>query len=130
MRRIIFLAVLPILLLVNGVVVMADDNPDRDSHGRGLSIITSGKVTSIRAQTEGLEFGTKEDFLDAEILVKLDSAPEMTFGFRYHENASPSLILMADLLKEAYFNGLPVRIFHTHLPKKKNQTIIWVELSK
>jgi len=124
------LAVLPVMLLLNTAVAVADVNPDMDSHARGASIVTTGKITSIRAQIEGLEYGGKNDFLDAEILVKLDSAPEMTFGYRYHENPSPSLALMADLLKEAYLRDLPVKILHTQLPQKKNQTIIWVELSK
>ena len=130
MKRIVLLAVLPIILLLNSVVAVADVNPDMDSHAQGASIMTSGKVTSIRAQTQGLEYGDKSDFLDAEVLVKLDSAPEMTFGYRYHDNSQPSLTLMADLLKEAYINGLPVKIFHTQLPQKRNQAIIWVELSK
>lgn len=130
MKRLVLLAALPVILLISSSVAIADVNPDMDSHARGASIVTTGKITSIRAQIEGLEFGHKEDFLDAEILVRLDSAPEMTFGYRYHENASPSLALMADLLKEAYFRGVPVKLFHTQLPQKKNQTIIWVELSK
>ena len=130
MKRIVLLAVLPVILFLGSTVTVADVNPDMDSHAQGASIITSGKITSIRAQIEGLEYGGKEDFLDAELLVKLDSAPEMTFGFRYHEKNTPSLDLMAGLLKEAYFRDLPVNILHTQLPKKKNQTIIWVELSK
>jgi len=130
MKRLVLLSVLPVLLLLNSVTAVADVNPDMDSHVRGASIVSTGKITSIRAQIEGLEYGDKEDFLDAELLVKLDSAPEMTFGFRHHEKNSPSLDMMADLLKEAYFRGLPVKILHTQLPKKKNQTIIWVELSK
>ena len=130
MKRIALLVVLPVILLVTGTVAVADVNPDMDSHVRGASITTTGKITSIRAQVEGLEYGGKADFLDAEVLVKLDSAPEMTFGFRHHENTSPSLALMTDLLKEAYLRGLPVTILHTQLPMKKNQTIIWVELSK
>lgn len=130
MKRIVLLSVIPVMLLLNSIMAVADVNPDMDSHVRGASIVSSGKITSIRAQIEGLEYGDKADFLDAELLVRLDSAPEMTFGFRYHENSSPALSLMADLLKEAYFKGVPVKILHTQLPKKKNQTIIWVELSK
>ena len=130
MKRIVLLAVLSIILLMSSAMTIADVNPDMDSHVRGASIITTGKVTSIRAQIEGLEYGDKADFLDAEVLVRLDSAPEMTFGFRHHENASPSLTLMSDLLKEAFLKGIPVKILHTQLPQKKNQTIIWVELSK
>lgn len=130
MKRIVILAVLPVILLLNSTITVADVNPDMDAHARGASIATTGKITSIRAQVEGLEFGDKGDFLDAEVLVKLDTAPDMTLGYRYHEKHSPSLALMADLLKEAYLNDLPVTIFHTQLPKKMNQTIIWVELSK
>jgi hypothetical protein len=130
MKRIVLLAALPITLLINSAVAIADINPDMDSHARGASITTTGKITNIRAQTQGLEYGDKTDYLDAEILVGLDSAPEMKFGYRYHDNDSPSLTLMSDLLKEAYLHDLPVTIFHTQLPQKKNQTIIWVELSK
>jgi len=130
MKRLVILSVLPIIFLLNSAMTVADVNPDMDSHALGASIATTGKITSIRAQIEGLEFGDKGDYLDAEILVKLDSAPKMVFGYRYHEKASPSLALMADLLKEAYLHDLPVTIFHTQLPQKKNQTIIWVELSK
>ena len=130
MKRIVLFAVLPVALLMNSIAAVADVNPDMDAHVQGQSIITTGKITSIRAQTQGLEYGDKSDFLDAEVLVKLDTAPEMTFGYRYHDNTQPSLSLMADLLKDAYINGLPVKILHTQLPQKRNQTIIWVELSK
>ena len=80
MKRIVILAVLPVILLLNSTITVADVNPDMDAHARGASIATTGKITSIRAQVEGLEFGDKGDFLDAEVLVKLDTAPDMTLG--------------------------------------------------
>jgi hypothetical protein len=57
--------------------------------------VTSGKVTSICAQIQGLKFADEKDYLDAEVLVTLDSAPEMRFGYDYHDNAVLSQSLTA-----------------------------------
>ena len=51
-------------------------------HGHALNV--QGKITMFRVQQQGLEVGDKPDFLDAEVLVTLDTQPGKVFGIRLH----------------------------------------------
>ena len=94
-------------------------------HGHAVEV--TGKVKLIRSQIKGLEIGSKQDFLDAEVLVTLEGQPGKVFGFRYHDD-NPERNSMESLLREAYFRGLPVTISHKMEPLKKHKSIIWVQL--
>lgn len=127
MKTLIAVCSLSALLFAN-TMVQADVNPGLGgTHHHAEK--SSGKITTFRVQTEGLEFGTEKDRLDAEVLVRLDSTPNQTFGVRLHGGSSPASIAMTDILKEAYLRNLPVTIFHVQPPGRNNVTILWVELS-
>ena len=88
-----------------------------------------GKVVLFRAQTQGLELGPKEDFIDAEILVKLDTAPDKVFGIRLHED-NPAARQMIETLRQAYFHNQPVTLQHRLAPGRKNLKVMWVQLDQ
>lgn len=48
----------------------------------------TGKVTFLRVNDLGTGFGTPVDFLDAEVIVQLDSQPGKSFGFQLRPDAS------------------------------------------
>lgn len=48
----------------------------------------SGKITFLRVNDLGTGFGTPIDFLDAEVIVQLDSRPGQSFGFQLRTDAS------------------------------------------
>ncbi len=114
-------------LLTLAVATVNADTPKTlaGPHGHGKNV--TGNITLFRAQTEGLEIGDKKDFLDAEVLVTLDSEPGKVFGIRYHEN-KPANGAIIDTLREAYINNKPVTIQHRFSPGKTNLKIIWVQL--
>jgi hypothetical protein len=47
----------------------------------------TGKVTLLRVNDVGTGFGTPVDFLDAEVIVQLDSQPGKSFGFQLRTDA-------------------------------------------
>ena len=112
-----------------GLNANADVNPNFGGEEHAHADTTKGKLMSYRLQSQGLEYGKGDDRLDAEVIVKLDSAPGMAFGIRYHDAADPATTAMIDLLREAYLHNMPVTIFHTQPPGKKNVQILWVEAS-
>jgi hypothetical protein len=91
---------------------------------------TTGKVTMLRVQRQGVEYGPKEDRLDAEVLVQLDTRQKGVLGLRVHDNSGQAIAEMIEVLKTAYASGQPVTIFHTDKPGAENEEIIWVQLGE
>jgi len=129
MKTLISVFSLPALLLAT-TLAQADVNPDSGGSSHHHAEKASGKLITYRVQTEGMEFGSGSERLDAEVLVRLDSAPQKIFGVRLHQGSSPATIAMVETLKEAYLRGLPVTLFHVQPPDRKNVNILWVELNR
>ena len=108
----------------------ADVNTGFGGDAHSHTATATGILTSIAAQEQGIEFGSKTDRLDAEIVVTLDSKPGYLFGIRLHDGAQPATSAMIDLLKSAYFNNLPVSLFHVQAPGTKNVNVLRVELKR
>jgi len=111
-------------------LVFASETEEKALQAKPFNDVTKGRITHFRAQTSGHEYGPPNDRLDAEVIVQLDSAPDEAFGLRFHEGAAPATAQMITLLRESYFRQMPVEIFHTKLPGRKNHTVIWVESEK
>ncbi len=111
-------------------LALASEKEERLLKQKPFNGLSKGLITHYRAQTTGHEYGPPEDRLDAEVIVQLDTTPGHAYGLRYHEGAAPATREMITLLREAYFRRLPIEIFHTKLPGRKNHTIIWVEVEK
>ena len=94
-------------------------------HGHGVDV--SGKITLFRTQTQGLEIGRGDNYLDAEVLVTLDTQPGKVFGLRYHEDSSAARAIV-ETLRAAYMENRPVTLQHQMAPGKQHLKINWVQL--
>jgi hypothetical protein len=109
--------------------VWADTPPSLkvpDTH----SIESKGKLTLYRVQVEGLEFGRDKEAIDAEVFVTLDTEPGMVYTLRVHSDSPPVNTLIANTLREAYINKIPVTIYHQIAPGKKNVKIHMVQFDR
>lgn len=118
------------LLLVGVAVADSPVNIDKpDSH----SVEVKGKVSLYRVQVEGMNFGTGKNKTHAEVFVSLDTQPGMIYTLALHddknvENAANKEI--ADTLRTAYVNGLPVTLYHQiPIRKDNNLKILMVQLN-
>jgi len=96
-------------------------------HSHGTEV--SGKITLLRAQEQGLEIGANANFLDAELLVTLDTQPGKVFGLKLHESSEANRQI-ADTLRAAYLNNRPVTLQHRIAPGKTHLKINWVQLGE
>jgi hypothetical protein len=121
-------AVAVVMAMTLAVPVMADTPASlAGPHGHAKNI--SGKITLFRAQSKGIEIGSGFDKLDAEVLVVLDSKPDLVLGIAYHD-VEPASETMIATLREAYINKMPVTIQYADAPGKKNLKINWVQLGE
>ena len=122
-----------ILWLIMGLLFAVSfaqaDTPGSLRGEHGSSFTAAGKITLFRAQYKGLEIGTANDRLDAEVLVTLDSEPDKVFGIRLHED-EPSAREMIETLRQAFLHNMPVTIQTPLTPGQKNLRITWVQLGK
>ena len=93
---------------------------------------TTGQITYLRAHALGSGWGPPTDFIDVEIIVKLDSQPGKAFGFQLRDNNSDTSLrkAMFDILLKAYKNNWPVTIDFYLDPGKNNGIVHRVQLSK
>jgi hypothetical protein len=117
--------------LLFGGIALADspvqiDKPD--SH----SVAVKGKVNLFRVQVEGMNFGTGENKTHAEVFVTLDSKPGMIYSLALHDDKngqSPANQEIADTLRTAYVNKIPVTLYHQIAIKRDNNfKILMVQL--
>jgi hypothetical protein len=77
----------------------------------GSVLGAEGRITLLRAHDVGTGFGPPNDFLDAEVIVQLDSTPGKSYGFQLRTDAfKPSRRGMFDLLRKAFAANRRVRI--------------------
>lgn len=64
----------------------------------------SGKITFLRINDVGSGFGSPIEFLDAEVIVQLDSQPGKSFGFqlRANDKEKDARLGMLDVLRSAF----------------------------
>jgi hypothetical protein len=74
-------------------------------------ITYTGRVTFLRAHDMGTAFGKPPNQLDVEVVVQLDSAPGMSFGFQLRDDPEePTRREMLDLLRSAFMQNRSVAI--------------------
>jgi hypothetical protein len=79
-----------------------------------------GKVSFFRVHDVGTRFGPPGDQLDAEVIVRLDTAPNLAFGFQLRADANEGARKgMLDALRTAFNRDRRVRLdyFRTSLTK-------------
>lgn len=93
---------------------LTDDQCDRivrDAAMVDCVLRAEGKVTFLRAHDVGTKFGPPSDQLDVEVVVRLDSAPSLAFGYQLragsNEDASRGML---DALRFAFNEDRTVRL--------------------
>jgi len=72
---------------------------------------TTGQISLLRINDVGTGYGPPEDFLDAEVIVLLDSEPEKAFGLQLRSDANrPMADGMLGLLRDCFNRNRPVRL--------------------
>jgi len=92
---------------------------------------SSGKLTFLRVHDVGTGFGPPTDFIDVEVVIKLDSKPKNAFGFQLrNDNNRPARAGMLDLLRDAFNHNWVVVIDYNLDAGKTNGVIIRTALTK
>jgi hypothetical protein len=71
----------------SGILRLSPFPPDWDFPLNSLQA-TTGLITLLRVNEVGTGYGPPDDFLDAEVIVWLDSEPEKAFGFQLRNGGS------------------------------------------
>ncbi|MBW7884739.1 MAG: hypothetical protein H3C34_19285 [Caldilineaceae bacterium] len=125
-----------ILALLLSVVVASATSPHRGEaaplFAEDALIASTGKITFLRVHDVGTGYGPATDFIDVEVVVKLDSTgPSKSFGFQVRDDAQRAARQgMLDLLRDAFNNNWTVTLDYDIASGKNNGTIIRVALSK
>jgi hypothetical protein len=92
---------------------------------------SSGKITFLRVHDVGTGFGPPSDFIDVEVVIKINTRPGESFGFQLRDDANRAVRQgMLDLLRDAFNNDETVVIDYDIEPPKQNGVIIRVALTK
>ncbi|WP_455198466.1 hypothetical protein [Kaarinaea lacus] len=126
-------ALLAILGFVFAPVVVAD-SPVKLDQPDAHSVEVKGKVSLYRVQVEGMNFGEGQEAAQAEVLVTLDSKPGMVYTLSLSDAKTkmPSAVNreIAETLRTAYVNKLPVTLYHQiNMKKQNNFRILMVQLN-
>ena len=92
---------------------------------------SSGRLTFLRVHDVGTGFGPSSDFIDVEVVIKLDTKPNNAFGFQLrNDNSRPARGGMLDLLRDAFNHNWAVLIDYNLDAGKTNGVIIRTALTK
>lgn len=92
---------------------------------------TTGKVTFLRINRVGGNYGPPSDNLDAEVIIKMSSKPGYAFGFKLRKDDDQLTHQgMLMILRESFTSDRNVKIEYTKEGSKKNLFIIRVILEK
>jgi len=97
----------------------------------GALVGADGRIVFLRVHELGTGYGPPEDFLDTEVVVKLDTEPGKSFGLQLRDDAKyPAREAMLGLLRDAFANNWLVRLEYEIPPGKTNGVIVRVILTK
>lgn len=95
--------------------------------GEEQVLFAEGLVTFLRTHDVGTGWGPPQDFLDAEVITRLDSIPEKAFGFQLRADSSEqSREGMLGVLRSAFNNDRRVRIEYINLEGFQNSRALRV----
>jgi hypothetical protein len=118
-----------LFFLLSGSAALADA-PKTIQAPDPHSVEVKGKVNLYRVQVEGMKLGEGKELADAELFITLDSNPKMVYTLELKGNSPASNKVMADTLREAYVNKLPVTIYHQiSTTQANNLKILMVQLN-
>ena len=91
----------------------------------------TGELTFLRVHELGSGWGPPSDFLDVELVIRVDNAPGRAMGFQLRDDAAlPARQGMLDLLRDAFNNGWTVVIDYGIDAGRSNGTLLRVALVK
>jgi predicted permease len=116
-------------LFTSGAVLA--DSPVRIDAPDRHSVEVKGKISLYRVQVEGMNFGVGRNKTHAEVLVALDSQPGKVFtlALAVHDGKDTDSVVnqeIANTLRLAYLNRLPVTLYHQITTRKDNNFKILV----
>jgi hypothetical protein len=80
----------------------------------GSVLAAQGRIRLLRVHDVGTGFGPASDFIDVEVVVRLDSEPRKAFGFQLRPDVvEPRNVAMLGSLRSALTRSVPVRIEYT-----------------
>lgn len=95
----------------------------------GSLLAIQGKIVFLRAHDVGSGFGPPIDFIDGEVVVKLDSDPLRAFGFQLRTDAAEADHRgMLDLLRNAMKKNRTVRIEYVRTGLRNGRLIRVIQL--
>ena len=119
-----------VFMLVFFSPLVPADSPKTIAQPDRHSIEVKGSINLYRVQVEGMNLGEGENKVNAEVFVTLDSKPGMVYSLQLHKDSPVSNQVMADTLRDAYINKLPVTLYYQFTPKQDNNfKILMVQLN-
>jgi len=117
------------IMLVLFSPIVSADSPKNIAQPDRHSVEVKGKIHLYRVQVEGMNLGEGENKVNAEVFVTLDSKPDMVYSLQLHKDSPMSNQVMADTLRDAYINKIPVTLYYQIAPKQDNNLkILMVQL--
>jgi len=106
------------------------DSPKSVNQPDRHSVEVKGKVSLYRVQIEGMKLGEGQNLADAELFVSLDSDPKMVYTLQLKKDSPQANSVMAETLRDAYINKLPVTLYHQiGIKQDNNLKILMVQLN-
>jgi hypothetical protein len=125
----ISLLVTLLVLSVFGTAAFADSPKNLSSPDRH-SVEVTGKVSLYRVQIEGMNIGEGNNKADAEVFISLDTTPKMVYTLRLKSNSPVANKVMAETLRDAYINKVPVTLYHqVGIKQGNNLKILMVQFN-
>jgi hypothetical protein len=91
----------------------------------------TGKITFLRVNDVGTGYGPASDNIDAEAIVKLDTAPDRAFGLTLRNDESfASHQKMFEITQDAFDNDRVISIDFLSTPPQKNEIIVGATITK
>jgi len=126
--KIISLAVLATIFSIPAAMA---DSPKSINAPDRHSVEVKGKINLYRVQVEGMQLGEGKNKSNSEVFVTLDSNPKMIYTLAIHKDSPQSNRVIADTLRDAYVNNLPVTLYHQiSMTQDNNYKILMVQMSR
>lgn len=107
------------------------DSPKDVSQPDRHSIEAKGKIKMYRVQIEGMGLGEGNNKANAEVFIALDSNPKVIYTLSVESSSPKSNQVMADTLRDAYLNKVPVTLYHQiAMNRDNNFKILMVQMGK
>lgn len=85
-----------------------------------------GKLSFLRVHDVGTAFGPRGDQLDAEVIVRIETEPNMAFGFQLRQDENEAARSgMLEVLRRAFRHDRPVRLEYTQIGLNRTSGIIF-----